>query len=92
MLIEHIEENQIFNAKIDDKIVGELTYSIDRNSNIRINHTFVKRDMRTQGIAEKLTDSACKYAESKNFKVIPVCPYVISLFKKSSKYDKFKEV
>ena len=92
MIIEHIIEDETFNAKIDDKIVGELKYSIDEKSNMRINHTFVNRHMRSQGIAQKLTDFACEYAESKNMKIIPVCPYVVSLFRKFSKYEKYKEV
>lgn len=52
-------------------------------------HTEVSEKLKGQGIAGKLLDEATKYARENNFKVKPVCSYVVKKFE-SGEYDDIK--
>ena len=70
------------------EILARLEYK--RNGNTLIfDHTVVSDKLKGQGIAGKLLDVAVDYARKNNFKVHPVCSYVVKKFE-SGNYDDIK--
>ncbi len=87
MNIEHQTEKKggIFFAKEGDVVIGEMTY-IWGDERMIIDHTFVLGNHRGKGVAEQLVKSAVDYARENGFKIVPVCPYVVSEFKRHLDY------
>lgn len=72
---------------------GEVIANIDwilRDHIMDMNHTYVSEVLRGQGVAKKLLDRAASYARENNYKMNPICSYVVSSFEKSSEYDDVK--
>lgn len=65
---------------------AEITYSI-YNGVMRVDHTFVPDSMRGKGIAKKLVLEVIDYAKENNYKIEPVCSYVVSFFEKNKGYE-----
>ncbi len=55
-----------------------------------VDHTFVSEKLRGQGVAKQLLDRAVAYARENNYKIEPVCSYVITAFKRYPEYDDVK--
>ena len=51
--------------------------------------TVVSPELRGQGIAGKLFEAGVKYARENNYKIVPVCSYIVKKFE-SGKYDDLK--
>lgn len=56
-----------------------LSYNINE---ITITHTFVDKSLQGQGIAKKLLDEVCLYAEENKLTIIPECSYAVNYFEK----------
>ena len=54
------------------------------------NHTFVDPSLRGQGVARQLVDKLADFARDENLKIHATCPYIVSLFEKSTEYDDVK--
>ena len=70
----------------DDKLIGEITYYEDENHYLIVDHTFVDPEHRGKQYAQLLVDRMVEHARSENKLIIPVCPYVLKLFKSNPKY------
>ena len=88
MEIKHIENKGFFISDEKGEVIAELTYKKEGNK-LYVDHTYVSRLMRGQGIAEKLLDAGVKYAEKNGYKIVPVCSYVVKKFE-NGKYDFIK--
>lgn len=73
--------------KIDEVIVGSLTYSFISDRLISIDSTFVDSNYRSRGIADKLMHNLVEIMETNNYKCIPVCSYAVNWFNKNSNYQ-----
>lgn len=73
----------------EGKVIAEITWALLGDVMV-IDHTFVDPVLRGQGVAKQLLDHAADYARKSNFKVEPVCSYVVSSFESSNKYDDIK--
>lgn len=73
----------------ENKTIAEITWA-QLGDVMVIDHTFVDASLRGQGIAKKLLDKAADYARQKNFKIEPVCSYVVSVFEHTTSYDDIK--
>ena len=84
----HYEGNGFYIYDDNKEILARLEYK--RNGNTLIfDHTVVSDKLKGQGIAGKLLDVAVDYARKNNFKVHPVCSYVVKKFE-SGNYDDIK--
>lgn len=54
-----------------------------------MSQTVVSPELRGQGIAGKLFEAGVKYARENNYKIVPVCSYIVKKFE-SGKYDDLK--
>lgn len=91
MTITHDADARKFWAKGDNgEDMGVIEYTVSGNGDIYATHTEVPEQYEGQGIARQLLDALVVFAESKNAKIVPICPYVIATFKKHP--DKYKNV
>ncbi len=70
-----------FIQKNSDRI-AEMTYSIATPTLIIIDHTEVDESLKGQGIGKKLLMEIVKKSRNSNIKIIPLCPFVKSVFAK----------
>lgn len=88
MEIIHFEGHGFYIYGENKEILAELEYK--RNQNILIfDHTEVSDKLKGQGIAGKLLEKATAYARDNNFKVKPICSYVVKKFQ-TGEYDDIK--
>ena len=71
-----------FNMHSGSQKVGTLLLNID-DSTLMAFHTEVAQKSRGKGYAKKLFDEMVTYAKAQNLKVVPLCPYIRSQFKKN---------
>lgn len=85
MDITHIDSGNkgIFQAKDNDIITGEMTYSWAGTDKIIIDHTEVNPDFSGQGIGKLILMELVKFAREKQIKVLPLCPFAKSVFAKT---------
>lgn len=72
------------------EIDAEITYQENTPGVLDVDHTFVSPTLRGQGVAKKLVDAIADFARNENKKLKAVCPYVVTLFEKSTEYDDLK--
>ena len=65
----------------DGKIIGECTFSVEKNTWI-LSHTEVDPSYGGQGIAKRLLKSVVENALSRGGKIKPVCSYVVKEFER----------
>lgn len=85
MDITHEQEDNkgLFIAASDGKKAGEMTYSRAGDQLIIIDHTDVEEDFRGQGVGDKLVREAVQFARDNNIKIVPLCPFARSVFRKN---------
>lgn len=79
---QHNETKGSFYIELDGKRVGEMTYSIAGPELIIIDHTEVGEELKGQGAGVKMLNAAIAYVRENNIKIIPLCPFVKSVFDK----------
>jgi predicted GNAT family acetyltransferase len=62
--------------------IAELTYSKAGEDRIIIDHTHVDESHRGEDLGKKMVYKAVDYARKKGLKIIPLCPFANSVFKK----------
>lgn len=62
--------------------VGAMTYSIAGPELIIIDHTDVEPAYNGKGVGKQLLYKIVEMARQKNIKIIPLCPFAASLFRK----------
>ena len=66
--------------------LAELSYSIAGAHRIIIDHTEVSEELKGQNAGKQLVAAAVAYARKKNIKIIPLCPFAASVFKRTKEY------
>ena len=79
---EDTGQRGIFKAIEDGHQLGEMTYYWKDDNTFAIDHTGVSPAFEGRGIGKKLVMSAVEYARENNFKIIPICPFVVALFQR----------
>ncbi|WP_407306127.1 GNAT family N-acetyltransferase [Acinetobacter sp.] len=64
--------------------LAEMAYTWAGESVFIIEHTDVNDSLRGQGVGHKLLEHAIAMAREKNLKIIPLCPFVKSVFDKDA--------
>lgn len=78
-----------FQNKQEGKLVAEITWTM-LGDVMAVDHTFVSPDLRGQGVAKKLLDRAAVYAREKEYKMEPICSYVVTAFERYDEYNDIK--
>lgn len=78
-----------FQHEHDGKMLAEITWTM-LGDVMAVDHTFVSPDLRGQGVAKKLLDRAAAYAREKEYKMEPICSYVVTAFERYDDYNDIK--
>jgi len=79
-----------FYVEINGKQVAEMVYTYKGNGKISIDHTEVDESFEGQGVGHKLLDEAVAFVRKNNLKVIPLCPFTRTVFKR--KPEAYKDI
>ncbi|WP_295725092.1 GNAT family N-acetyltransferase [uncultured Leptotrichia sp.] len=88
MEIRHIANEGFFIFGENGDELAKLTYRKE-GEKLFFESTVVSPELRGQGIAGKLFEAGVKYARENNYKIVPVCSYIVKKFE-SGKYDDLK--
>ena len=66
----------------DRRRVAELTYDLSATT-MAIDHTFVEPALRGAGLAQQLVDAAVVWARAHQRRIVPICPFVKTVFNRS---------
>lgn len=69
-------DHKFYIGKDEKNPIAEITYKVESNNVINVDHTYVSDELRGQGIAGKLVKVMTDFAREENLKIIPTCPYV----------------
>lgn len=82
VLIKEDDSKGFAMARENGKRAGIMTYSITSPELIIIDHTEVEPAFEGKGVGKELLYKIVDMAREKNIKIIPLCPYAASMFKK----------
>ncbi len=69
--------------RIDGNLKAEMTFVFAGERQFIIDHTEVDSSLKGQGIGNRLLDKAVEYARENTLKIIPLCPFAASVFRKN---------
>lgn len=88
-LVQLEEEEFAFRTMQDEKVLAEISWTMLGNV-MAMEHTFVSEQLRGQGVAKNLLDRAADYAREHEYKMEPICSYVVTAFERYSEYEDLK--
>ncbi|MFC2737798.1 MAG: GNAT family N-acetyltransferase [Leptotrichia wadei] len=88
MEIRHVVNEGFFIFGENGDELAKLTYRKE-GEKLFFESTVVSPELRGQGIAGKLFEAGVKYARENNYKIVPVCSYIVKKFE-GGKYDDLK--
>ena len=71
----------------EENILAEMTYNMPSNNKMIIEHTEVNDELRGQNVGFQLVKAAVDYARLNNVKIIPLCPFANSVFRKKKDFQ-----
>ncbi|HMR90803.1 MAG TPA: GNAT family N-acetyltransferase [Chitinophagaceae bacterium] len=88
MLIQHKQAGSkgLFFVEQDGNILAEMTYTVPAADKIIIDHTEVSDELRGMNVGYQLVYAAVEYARKHHLKIIPLCPFAHSVFKKKPEF------
>lgn len=88
MLIRNkqIKGKGMFFVEMDGNILAEMAYSMPTPNKMIIEHTEVGEELKGKNVGNQLVHTAVEYARTNNIKIIPLCPFASSVFKKKPEY------
>ena len=72
----------IFYIEKDKSTVAEMVYTMPSDQVMIIEHTEVNESLKGQNVGTKLVKNAVEFARKNNLKIIPLCPFTLSVFKR----------
>ena len=88
MLIQNkkVGTKGMFFVEQDGNILAEMVYTLPSADKMIIEHTEVSDELKGQNVGNQLLHTAVEYARTHNIKIIPLCPFANSVFKKKPEY------
>ncbi|MDF9796586.1 putative GNAT family acetyltransferase [Catalinimonas alkaloidigena] len=84
---EEKESKGSFYIEKEASRVAEMTYSKAGDAMIIIDHTEVDDALRGTGTGEALVEAAVSWARENKKKIMPLCPFANSVFRKNPSYQ-----
>jgi len=82
--VVHLPERLQFEAKLGND-TAVLTYTM-HGDELRLDHTFVPDAFRGRGVAAELVRAAIAEARQRNWKLRPLCSYVVTFFERHPEF------
>jgi uncharacterized protein len=91
MQIQNVVRGQegAFYIQQDEDILAEMTYKLNGEKTMVIDHTEVDESLRGKNVGYELVRHAVEFARSEGLKIIPVCEFAKSVLEKE---EEFKDV
>ncbi len=89
MLIRHKKvgtKGMFYVSGEKDEILAEMVYTMPSDEKMIIEHTEVSDELRGQNVGYQLVHTAVEYARTHAIKIIPICPFANSVFKKKPEF------
>ncbi len=88
MLIQNkkVGNKGMFFVENEGNILAEMVYSMPLPDKMIIEHTEVSDELKGQHVGLQLVHTAVEYARTNNIKIVPLCPFANSVFKKKAEY------
>ena len=80
------EDNRIYLEDEKGKTIAEVTFPSVAENKVNVNHTYVDRSLRGQGVADKLLTALAQDLKKKNKKAVATCSYAVDWFEKHPEY------
>ncbi len=68
---------------VEGEKLAEMTFVFAGEGQFIIDHTEVDPSMKGKGIGNRLLDKAVDYARENGLKILPLCPFAASVFRKN---------
>ncbi|MCW3481281.1 N-acetyltransferase [Neisseriaceae bacterium JH1-16] len=82
LTVTHQSEQHRFVILDGAKLAAEMTYSPLGDDRMIIDHTDVDPAFGGQGLGYRLVEAAVDHARARQMKILPLCPFASSVFKK----------
>jgi len=76
----------MFYVNNDEKILAEMVYTMPSPDKMIIEHTEVSEELKGQNVGYQLVKTAVDFARAHNIKIIPLCPFASSVFKRKPEF------
>ena len=89
MLIQNkkVGTKGMFYIQQDGKILAEMVYNMAAPDKMIIEHTEVSDELRGKNVGNQLVHHAVEFARTNHIKIIPLCPFTNSVFKRKPEYS-----
>ena len=89
MLIQNkkVGNKGMFYVQQDGEILAEMVYNMPSADKMIIEHTEVSEKLKGQNVGKQLVHHAVEHARSNHIKIIPLCPFTNSVFKRTPEYS-----
>lgn len=78
--------NRIYLENEKGECIAEVTFPTVSENKVNVNHTYVDRSLRGQGVADKLMTALAKDLKKNNKKAVATCSYAVDWFEKHPEY------
>jgi predicted GNAT family acetyltransferase len=88
MLIQNklINGKGMFFVEQDGNILAEMVYTMPSPEKMIIEHTEVSDELKGKHVGNQLVHTAVEYARTHGIKIIPLCTFASSVFKRKPEY------
>ncbi len=80
-------KDRIYLENEKGECIAEVTFPQVSDNEVNINHTYVDRSLRGQGVADKLVRELAVLLRKNNIKAVSTCSYAVDWFEKNPEYD-----
>ena len=90
MLIQHKKltgSKGMFYVEQEGRILAEMVYTMPSPDKMIIEHTEVDESLQGKKIGYQLVHTGVEYARTNSIKIIPLCSFARSVFKKTSDFN-----
>lgn len=77
------KQNEIYVLNESGNKIVRATFPFIEDNVVNVDHTFVTKELRGQGIASKLMNEVYNYAKKQDYTVVASCPYAVAWFKRN---------
>ena len=88
MLIQNkrVGNKGMFFVENDGNILAEMVYSMSSPEKMIIEHTEVNEELKGQNVGFQLVKTAVEFVRANGIKIIPLCPFANSVFKRKPEF------
>jgi predicted GNAT family acetyltransferase len=76
----------VSNEEDNELILAEMVYTMPSHDKMIIEHTDVSEELKGQNVGYQLVKTAVEYARTHHIKIIPLCPFANSVFRKKPEF------